>query len=144
MTPNIGDIESWAIEERGPDTSRRRGRPALLDSLISQIERDHQLPQPDALPPGSPERLAAESRQRRLAVMAGSLGYQPAGVEAVQEVVKHVAVAGMPVPEAIKPIVEIAISTSTDGGDRTPDKRKSRKNERSSDGGFDRGLGFSL
>ncbi len=142
MTPNLADIEVWAVEERGPPSvSRRRGRPGLLDSLITTIERDRKLPQPNALPPGSPERLAAEARQRRIAAVGTTLGYQPVGREIVMEVVKHAGVGAAPIPSAVKPIAEVAISGAGESGDPEPGKRRAKKRERDAGG---RGLGFSL
>ncbi len=142
MTPNLQDIEAWATEERGPPSaSRRRGRPGLLDSLITTIERDRKLPQPNALPPGSPERLAAEARQRRIAAVGTTLGYQPVGREITMEVVKHVGVSATPIPEPVKPIAEVAIGGASESGDPEPNKRRAKKRDQSPGG---RELGFSL
>jgi len=130
MTPNLADIEAWAMEERGPPSaSRRRGRPGLLDSLISTIERDRKLPQPNALPPGSPERLAAEARQRRIAAVGTTLGYQPVGREIAMEVVKHAGVAAAPIAASIKPAAEMAIGAG-ESGDLDSDKGRAKKPKR--------------
>ncbi|MEE3501266.1 hypothetical protein [Acidiphilium acidophilum] len=142
MTPNLQDIEAWAVEERGPPSaSRRRGRPGMLDLLIDTIERDRKLPQPNALSAGSPERLAAEARQRRVSAVATTLGYQPVGREIIVEVVKHVGVAAAPIPEQVKPIAEVEISGAGESGDPEPAKRRAKKRERDAGG---RELGFSL
>lgn len=113
----LADIEAWARSERGPadGTARRRARRLLLDTLVDQIERDRRQAQPDALSPGSPERLVAHARQRRIRTLATTLGYQPPAREIAVEIASHAVVEAAPVPEMAKPLLEAAGESGGDG-----------------------------
>lgn len=83
---NISDMQSWVTDERA---DAPKARQAVLDSLNTQLENEKKLPQPDQLKPGSPERLVAEARQRRISHLAANMGYVSGTAEVTKEVVKE-------------------------------------------------------
>lgn len=129
---DLADIEGWARTERRDRKSRARA--AVLQNLIDQIERDRRLPQPDALTPGSPERLAAQGRQRRIRTLATTLGYRPAGQEAALELVEHAAIEATGLPGLAKAGLEAAsegaggsAGTGPDADRALPDSGRSER-----------------
>lgn len=135
--PNLNDIESWAQTERTEDDigSNRR---TMMNTIISQIEHDKSLPQPDALPFGSPDRLVAEARQRRIGTLAATLGYVPPAQEVATEIVKHAVLEHIP----IKPLERVAIEAgSGDDGGGDSGKKYRAKRRQSPDRGQDLGGG---
>lgn len=83
---NLTDMQAWVSDER---QDAPKARQKLLDTLGAQLANEKKQTQPDQLRPGTPERLVAESRQRRISTLAQSLGYQPPGAEFGKELGKE-------------------------------------------------------
>jgi len=134
-TFNAAEIEAWASEySDAPD----------VQVLVTDIEFDRRLPQPNAMPAGSPARLIAQNRQTALLVRAEQLGYKPPIKEFVSEIAvetaKSTLLCGMSIGETVMDKLPAPDAPSIAEAEENKAEKKKKRQEKESSGlgfGFD-------
>lgn len=90
-TGMLDEMTAWSAEEqRKAREVGKTGRALRLGHLRAQLVR-HRDRRSSIYPPGSTQRLLAESRERRILSQAAALGYAPEGQQVAGELIQHAA-----------------------------------------------------
>lgn len=90
-TAVLDELLGWSLDEQQrADRAGKSGRSARLGHLHGQLMRTRDQ-RSTIYPPGSTQRLLAESRERRMLAQAASLGYVPEGQQLAGELIQHAA-----------------------------------------------------